>query len=664
MTTNTPQCDAPLVPSRPPPVGDPPAWAETRTALCDTLGWYRSVQGGCYYSGGACYGFLLDADCGDRPYMDDEIVITRLGGGCLKSPDGQLLLKKSRTRKDKIVEYVTNTMHAGIPVGVIIGNRNTICPSTVPHRYNVMDFFRITHFWFEAVGDKAGARLRLEKIDLDRQSWWAPQGSPPRLPFDQRSDKSPVFENACSSCGTPSPQVYAQGWMCLEGDCKQFWLMNGSYPSDELTYNPQFLSMRSRHPQNIRPPHSLAPDLLTKFGKNDPLKTTSRCAWRGVVCPLCKRCISRIYWEGWVCETAGCSYEYRGQVRPIPLYSVLEEVDLGTTGHRMPYFGNGSEPRPTITYMKNYRKDTFLLPGIGTVTHFSANNVVNSRPGGPNDIFEGLQVAKDLGLRRYGLKQSKVTETLTSHFAVNYGMPYKYVVDVDSRPFNQAPAVLLSALGRLTWATKNSVAEEEFLRPNELLTLGYFEKMSIGYHDDGEESLGPTIATLSLGSKAVMSVRMKDKYFRGYTSRANNKTGTQYIKPLNQDPILPGCALYGERRELERLYRDGHISKEQYDSQRVELLEKVNRKEASPLIVIELHHGDLVVMHGENLQKYYEHSVKPEGDIRFAITARYIKPELVSPSEHWKGNFILDPAFEYDGDEKYYSQPDFFDGHA
>jgi hypothetical protein len=59
-------------------------------------------------------------------------------------------------------------------------------------------------------------------------------------------------------------------------------------------------------------------------------------------------------------------------------------------------------------------------------------------------------------------------------------MPYKYVVDVDARPFSDAPDVLLAALGRLTWATQQTVPEEEFRKPNELLTLGYFEKMSIG----------------------------------------------------------------------------------------------------------------------------------------------------------------------------------------
>lgn len=62
------------------------------------------------------------------------------------------------------------------------------------------------------------------------------------------------------------------------------------------------------------------------------------------------------------------------------------------------------------------------------------------------------------------------------------GMPYKYVVSVDSKGFSDAPDEILRALGRLSWATEKSVmdAGDPFLPPNELLMLGYFEDMKIG----------------------------------------------------------------------------------------------------------------------------------------------------------------------------------------
>jgi hypothetical protein len=61
-------------------------------------------------------------------------------------------------------------------------------------------------------------------------------------------------------------------------------------------------------------------------------------------------------------------------------------------------------------------------------------------------------------------------------------MPYKYVVSVDSKGFDEASEDILRALGRLSWATENAVvsAGDKYLPPNELLTLGYFEDMKIG----------------------------------------------------------------------------------------------------------------------------------------------------------------------------------------
>lgn len=53
---------------------------------------------------------------------------------------------------------------------------------------------------------------------------------------------------------------------------------------------------------------------------------------------------------------------------------------------------------------------------------------------------------------------------------------------MDSKAFSDAPAPILTALGRLSWATEKAVTREggQYQAPNELLALGYFEKMSIG----------------------------------------------------------------------------------------------------------------------------------------------------------------------------------------
>lgn len=123
------------------------------------------------------------------------------------------------------------------------------------------------------------------------------------------------------------------------------------------------------------------------------------------------------------------------------------------------------------------------------------------------------------------------------------------------------------------------------------------------YHDDGESSLGPTIATLSLGAKSVMSIRMKYKYYNGLS-----KTKTL----LKDDPVLVGCRMEAERRSLNGQLANGEIDRTTYDSLRRKTLQKGKCGEAPIEIKMELNHGDLVVMHGENLQKYYEVNESPK----------------------------------------------------
>jgi hypothetical protein len=96
---------------------------------------------------------------------------------------------------------------------------------------------------------------------------------------------------------------------------------------------------------------------------------------------------------------------------------------------------------------------------------------------------------------------------------------------------------------------------------------------------------------------------MKYKYFNGSTRKADIKAiGTL----LQDDPVLKGCIFEDERKALKQKLHDGEISQYEYDSSRRALSRGRKGKEAPTTIKMELHHGDLVVMHGEKLQKYYE----------------------------------------------------------
>lgn len=94
-----------------------------------------------------------------------------------------------------------------------------------------------------------------------------------------------------------------------------------------------------------------------------------------------------------------------------------------------------------------------------------------------------------------------------------------------------------------------------------------------------------------------MYIRMKYKYYHGF-SKAR--------KLLDDDPVLQGCRFENERRILKEQFKSGEITEDIYNRMRREVLFKNGRGEAPPVIKMVLNHGDLVVMHGENLQKYYE----------------------------------------------------------
>lgn len=181
------------------------------------------------------------------------------------------------------------------------------------------------------------------------------------------------------------------------------------------------------------------------------------------------------------------------------------------------------------------------------------------------------------------------------------------------------------------------------------------------YHDDGEKDIGPTVATLSLGGEAEMFVRMKEKYFSAKKISADTKNSDM--------DVLSGCQLYEERMKLKQAY-------ETHDDEQISVaLNEFNDKRktqfrsrlARPCLTMTLRHGDMVVMHGADIQKYFEvslshhlclkfdvdllqHEVVPKGKLRFAMTSRYVDTAEVQASDLWKGDFHIDLEDVYTGD--------------
>ncbi|KAI9715076.1 MAG: hypothetical protein M1812_006194 [Candelaria pacifica] len=669
---------------RPDSQGQPLVWAEGRQALCESLPYYRGYQSGGYSYGGLIYGFLLDKECHSRDYMDATVVITRAGGGLTKDKTSGAMVQNEDQSESAQVKAMRNNIDRHVPIVLIVGNSNPKCPSTIPHTYCVMGWFKPTHIWSEMDGSKKLFKYRLEKMDMGEPSWWAPKALQDTMPrtkgfiTDLSETNIPVVDisvnqppvngtietgssanlvystlnsgegsipaaryECCSSCQKPSPQVYFQGWMCLNAGCDVFWKLHGRTTPGLLTFDLRFLRQQVQWPA-MNEPYGLKPDPVSIDGQHQFGFDVSYAAWKGFVCPQCGRCNSRQDWQGWKCLNETCGFVHNLPHVAIPVEAISDPNHPFAKGHAIPRDKADPSIETQVEFFKQYRVHTYTVPECGTIVHFMANKVINEEPGGPDEMWHDMQSA-DIGLKRRELQNGLLKGgMLTQHFAMNYGMPYKYAVAIESKSFEDCCQAIRSARSRLNWAGRyvagTSRQHQEF---NELLALGYFEKQEIDFHDDGEFGLGPTIATLSLGYPATMKIRMKSKHYSG-VSRAGVY--------LHEDPPVPGSLHYDARLEAYR-DMDGIRSSTARKTEGKAVKGRIGMKHQNCPVLLSMHlnHGDIVVMHGEKIQKYYEHAVQPVGQLRFALTCRYIDPTSLSEGDVPKYDVDTDDGF-YDGE--------------
>ena len=285
------------------------------------------------------------------------------------------------------------------------GASNDQCPSQIPHRYCVMGYFQVTNMWAEQANGKTVFKLRFEKIYLDEKSWWAVEGSPP--PPQERAFGTKATRLYCTNCQQPSSQVFQQGWMCLNEKCATFWSMNGVLAPKQLTYNAAFLQERTKWPENLKMPYPLKPQPLEPDTGDDAGFAVSRVCWKGMACPRCGRCNSRVHWDAWRCETGGCGFVHQIKQSILSPRAVFGYHELEYTGHALPkeWWCSSSVVAREYELLGDWRKNTFdIIPG-NLVTHFCSNSVINKKPHGPDQLFRQLQ-ATDIGLQRYALTNS------------------------------------------------------------------------------------------------------------------------------------------------------------------------------------------------------------------------------------------------------------------
>ena len=326
---------------------------------------------------------------------------------------------KDHSRKDPTAKAFLNNMEHGIPVNVIIGNvslnnkrsenaqryigsKNSACPSVIPHRYCVLGSFQITEVWAERITGKVVLFYRLEKLDLRTTSWWAP--------IDADDDGSTcnfgakAIRQTCRTCSTSSPQIYELGWMCVNENCTSFWMHNGDPAPEMLSYNRNFLNERSEW-TGFEPPFNLRPALMDPSMSQEKGFSVSKASTKGIVCPLCNRCIVRRYWDAWRCETEGCDYTMEIPKDPISAVTVKSNVNDMFDGPAISDDWWDPMIRVQITQHGLYRIHKYHLPPENTVTHFHACNTINQAAGGSDELFWNLQI-ENMCLQRFRMTQA------------------------------------------------------------------------------------------------------------------------------------------------------------------------------------------------------------------------------------------------------------------
>lgn len=240
-------------------------------------------------------------------------------------------------------------------------------------------------------------------IDLKTPSWWGIRGSPLPTPMPDYTTKASLM--ACTACNTPSKQVSAAGWMCLNEKCTNFSVVNGEVHRGAPALNPAFINERNKWPTHIKVPLQLKPPPPTGLIDGSLMETSLR-AWKGMVCRDCGRCNARTKWDEWKCETEGCTFEIPIRYRIIPPSQLVPKHAFQAEGHSIP-FDKWEAPvvRTEAGFHGYWRKATYeLFPG-NYVTHYFANQVINRQPRGADETLKALQGAS-MGMQRFALGTS------------------------------------------------------------------------------------------------------------------------------------------------------------------------------------------------------------------------------------------------------------------
>lgn len=284
-----------------------------------------------------------------------------------------------------------------ILINPLIGQRNSLSPVKLIHHFNVLDFFHVTDIWCELENGLKAWKVRMEKIDLTKRSWWSPIDSVAHL--SQGYDGVKTVSQTCGVCNFSCKTMYTQGWTCQNPQCTSFYSFDGQVDVNDLQYCEDFLQERTQYtgipPPVVRPEPITDADLVGE----DAFGVEERCK-QGIVCPKCYGCIRRLEWRQWTCENVNCDFTHTVTQIPVPITKVLSR---GLVCDDSPLDLIHKSVAVSQKPIGLYDVYELQIPGettpAGWIQVFRSNGLINSQPGGPNDLFQGMQ-KDDYKLRR------------------------------------------------------------------------------------------------------------------------------------------------------------------------------------------------------------------------------------------------------------------------
>ncbi|KAF0455813.1 Melanoma inhibitory activity protein 3 [Gigaspora margarita] len=586
-----------------------------------------------------------------RDVCNGRVIISHGGGKSCRRQNGSFGLFASQLLTDASVCSLIKNYINKQPLAMIVGNKKN-AEFRVPARYCVMGLYYITHAWPEyelnendddltdeedilngnnternksktkREGPFIRWKFRFEWVpDQEFSPWWE---SPSQKLIYSTILPGTLKVFLCPECVAPSSKIYKTVWICLNHKCNRFWQAWSDKNQwikvpNNLVYDPVFLNPGlTARDQLHRIPFSILPPQPPSTLNNDLTNSNALYGvqyWKGFHCLRCGRISCRNKWAFWECANCGLRHEVPEQLlAPSMLRNPNLPVLIG------PAFDYDSCIKDNSGIIKTSEVSAegavvckYCFPEGGYIIHRIGNSSINKI----SDQFFIKFQRKDLPFKRNILKKGSNrigTPLIARQFTMNVGAKYKFSLECDTLRFEETPQIIQDCYNYVQEMCNVLVDGAKF---NEMLLAAYLNDQRMSWHDDGEKGVGPIIGNLSLGASAELKFRRKKKKISKNLSDKDCSTDDLSVGPSDHSNSSKDVA-------EERLSLPYTIFTSPSPYMPIDALELgLKSRGTGPELILKIHHGDLLMMVGHEIQQNYEHALFPEG-FRIAATVRYI----------------------------------------